>query len=379
MLRDLALRYIDDNKDKCLKLLKTITEIPAPTGDERRRSEFIENYLENAGAVGVYRDKAGNVVYPYDIRPGRHNAVMIAHMDTVFKLETLLEVTENSGKLLCPGIGDDTANLVCLLLLAVFAAKEKPSIRCGIFFVFGVGEEGLGNLKGSRRFMEEHADKVSHFWAFDLYYRKIYTDVVGSIRYRISINTVGGHSYLNFGNPNAIYVASQIINDLYRMKPSDEESYTYNVGTIAGGNSVNSIAEQASFTMEFRTGDPQVMRRCDQAIHDIVKRYRPMTTGLSMELLGKRPCAQGVPEESVEKMIGRARESIRSIIGIDPEESTASTDCNIPLSMGVPAICIGLCDGALLHTTEEWIWKDSVAKGLRLLFHLVYKYYFDED
>lgn len=379
MLRDVALRYIDDNKDKCLKLLKTITEIPAPTGDERRRSEFIENYLENAGAVGVYRDKAGNVVYPYDIRPGRHNAVMIAHMDTVFKLETPLEVTENSGKLLCPGIGDDTANLVCLLLLAVFAAKEKPSIRCGIFFVFGVGEEGLGNLKGSRRFMEEHADKVSHFWAFDLYYRKIYTDVVGSIRYRISINTVGGHSYLNFGNPNAIYVASQIINDLYRMKPSDEESYTYNVGTIAGGNSVNSIAEQASFTMEFRTGDSQVMRRCDQAIHDIVKRYRPMTTGLSMELLGKRPCAQGVPEESVEKMIGRARESIRSIIGIDPEESTASTDCNIPLSMGVPAICIGLCDGALLHTTEEWIWKDSVAKGLRLLFHLVYKYYFDED
>ena len=379
MLRDVALRYIDDNKDKCLKLLKTITEIPAPTGDECRRSEFIENYLENAGAVGVYRDKAGNVVYPYDIRPGRHNAVMIAHMDTVFKLETPLEVTENSGKLLCPGIGDDTANLVCLLLLAVFAAKEKPSIRCGIFFVFGVGEEGFGNLKGSRRFMEEHADKVSHFWAFDLYYRKIYTDVVGSIRYRISINTVGGHSYLNFGNPNAIYVASQIINDLYRMKPSDEESYTYNVGTIAGGNSVNSIAEQASFTMEFRTGDPQVMRRCDQAIHDIVKRYRPMTTGLSMELLGKRPCAQGVPEESVEKMIGRARESIRSIIGIDPEESTASTDCNIPLSMGVPAICIGLCDGALLHTTEEWIWKDSVAKGLRLLFHLVYKYYFDED
>lgn len=379
MLRDMALRYIDDNKDKCLKLLKTITEIPAPTGDERRRSEFIENYLENAGAVGVYRDKAGNVVYPYDIRPGRHNAVMIAHMDTVFRLETPLEVTENSGKLLCPGIGDDTANLVCLLLLAAFAAKEKPSIRCGIFFVFGVGEEGLGNLKGSRRFMEEHADKVSHFWAFDLYYRKIYTDVVGSIRYRISINTVGGHSYLNFGNPNAIYVASQIINDLYRMKPSDEESYTYNVGTIAGGNSVNSIAEQASFTMEFRTGDPQVMRRCDQAIHDIVKRYRPMTTCLSMELLGKRPCAQGVPEESVEKMIGRARESIRSIIGIDPEESTASTDCNIPLSMGVPAICIGLCDGALLHTTEEWIWKDSVAKGLRLLFHLVYKYYFDED
>lgn len=379
MLRDLALRYIDDNKDKCLKLLKTITEIPAPTGDERRRSEFIENYLENAGAVGVYRDKAGNVVYPYDIRPGRHNAVMIAHMDTVFRLETPLEVTENSGKLLCPGIGDDTANLVCLLLLAVFAAKEKPSIRCGIFFVFGVGEEGLGNLKGSRRFMEEHADKVSHFWAFDLYYRKIYTDVVGSIRYRIMINTVGGHSYLNFGNPNAIYVASQIINDLYRMKPLDEERYTYNVGTITGGNSVNSIAEQASFTMEFRTGDPQVMRRCDQAIHDIVKRYRPMTTGLSMELLGQRPCAQGVPEESVEKMIGRARESIRSIIGIDPEESTASTDCNIPLSMGVPAICIGLCDGALLHTTEEWIWKDSVAKGLRLLFHLVYKYYFDED
>lgn len=379
MLRDTALKYIEDNKNNVIDLLKTITEIPAPTGDEVKRSEFIENYLENAGAVGVYRDNAGNVVYPYDIRPGRHNAVMIAHMDTVFKKDTHLEVTERDGRLLCPGIGDDTANLVCLLLLAAFAAKEKPSIRCGIFFVFGTCEEGLGNLKGSRRFMEEHADKVSHFWAFDLYYRKIYTDVVGSIRYRIKINTVGGHSYLNFGNPNAIYVASQIINDLYKMKPTEDDQYTYNVGTIAGGNTVNSIAEQASFTMEFRTGDPQVMQKCDQAIHDIVKRYKPLTTELSMELLGQRPCSQGVPEESEEKMIARARESIRSIIGIDPEESIASTDCNIPLSMGVPAICFGLCDGALLHTEEEWIWKESVSKGLRLLFHLCYKYYFDED
>lgn len=379
MLREKALKYIDDNKDHIIELLKQITETPAPTGDEGRRSEFIENYLENAGAVGVYRDKAGNVVYPYGIRAGKHNAVMIAHMDTVFKIDTPLSVTEADGKLLCPGIGDDTANVVCLLLLAAFAAKEKPDIRCGIFFVFGTCEEGLGNLKGSKRFMEEHGDMVSHFWAFDLYYRKIYTDVVGSIRYRISINTLGGHSYLNFGNPNAIYVASQIINDLYSMKPTEDEKYTYNVGTIMGGNSVNSIAEAAAFTMEFRTGDSQVMAKCDQAIHDIVKRYKPLTTDIRMDLIGKRPCAQGVPEESVEKMIGRARESIRSIIGIDPEESTASTDCNIPLSMGVPAICIGLCDGAKLHTEEEWIWKDSVIKGLRLLFHLVYRYYFEED
>lgn len=378
MLRDKALKYIDDNSEKIVDLLKQITEIPAPTGDEGRRSEFIEQYLENAGAVGVYRDKAGNVVYPYGIRHGRSNAVMIAHMDTVFPKDTELEVTEKDGKLLCPGIGDDTANVACLLLLAAFAAKEKPAIRCGIFFVFGTCEEGLGNLKGSKRFMEEHADFVSHFWAFDLYYRKIYTDMVGSIRYRIKVHTTGGHSYLNFGNPNAIHVASQIINDLYRMQPTDEEKYTYNVGTIAGGNSVNSIAEQAAFTMEFRTGEFDVMKKCDQAIHDIVKRYSK-NAQIEMEVIGKRPCAQGVPEESVEKMISRARESIRSIIGIDPEESTASTDCNIPLSMGVPAICIGLCDGALLHTEEEWIWKDSAAKGLRLLFHLVYRYYFAED
>lgn len=378
MLRDKALKYIEDHKDSCVELLKQITGIAAPTGDEGRRSEFIEQYLENAGAVGVYRDNAGNVVYPYSIRAGRSNAVMIAHMDTVFPIDTQIEVTEKDGKLLAPGIGDDTANLVCLLLLAAFAAKEKPQIRCGIFFVFGTCEEGLGNLKGSRRFMEEHAERVSHFWAFDLYYRKIYTDVVGSIRYRIKVHTVGGHSYLNFGNPNAIHVASQIISDLYQLKPTEEEKYTYNVGTIGGGNSVNSIAENASFTMEFRTGRFEVMNKCDQAIHDIVKRHSK-NAGIEMEIIGKRPCAQGVPEESVEKMIGRARESIRTIIGIDPEESTASTDCNIPLSMGVPAICIGLCDGAKLHTVEEWIYKDSVYKGLRLLFHLVYRYYFDED
>ena len=379
MLREKALLYIEKNRESVIDLLTAVTEIPAPTGDEGERSEFILNYLENNGAIGVYKDAAGNVIYPYGIRAGKHNAVMIAHMDTVFKRDVSLSVKEHDSKLYCPGIGDDTANLVCLMLLAAFAAKEKPSIRCGIYFVFGTCEEGLGNLKGSRRFMEEHADRISHFWAFDLYYRKIYTDVVGSLRYRIRINTIGGHSYLNFGNPNAIYVASQIIGDLYRLKPSQDEVFTYNVGTIAGGNSVNSIAEEASFTMEFRTADPMVMKKCDQAIHDILKRYKPLTTGISIELLGKRPCAQGVPEESVEKMIERARESIRSVIGIDPEETSASTDCNIPLSMGVPAICIGLCDGAMLHTEEEWIWKDSVAKGLKLLFHLTYRYYMDED
>ena len=378
MLKEKALKYIEDNSDKIIDLLTQITEIPAPTGHEGARSEFIEKYLDDSGAVGVYRDKAGNVVYPYGIRPGKHNAVMIAHLDTVFSKDTPLEVTEMDGKLLCPGIGDDTANVVCLLLLAVFAAKYRPQIRCGIFFVFGTGEEGLGNLKGSRRFMEEHAGYVSHFWAIDLYYKKIYTDMVGSIRYRIKVHTVGGHSYLNFGNPNAIQVAAGIINDLYKMRPDEEESYTYNVGTIAGGNSVNSIAEDAAFTMEFRTGNSEALKKCDQAIHDIVKRFSK-NAQIEMDVIGKRPCAEGVPEESVDKMIARARESIRAIIGIDPEETTASTDCNIPLSMGVPAICIGLCDGALLHTEEEWIWKDSVKKGLRLLFHLVYKYYFNED
>ena len=97
MLKEKALKYIEDNSDKIIDLLTQITEIPAPTGHEGARSEFIEKYLDDSGAVGVYRDKAGNVVYPYGIRPGKHNAVMIAHLDTVFSKDTPLEVTEKDG------------------------------------------------------------------------------------------------------------------------------------------------------------------------------------------------------------------------------------------------------------------------------------------
>ena len=254
--------YISEHEEEALELLRELARIPAPSGQEGERARFCREWLEKQGAKGVYMDEAMNVVYPADVPGEGPLEVFMAHMDVVFPDRKPLPLSERDGRLYCPGVGDDTACLVCLLMAAKYIATRKDPEEWkrlrgkdapGLLLVCNTGEEGLGNLKGVREICSRWGDRISSFCTFDSTFGSIVNRAVGSMRYRVQVETEGGHSYRCFGADNAIEKLAAIIEKLYRIPLPQAGRTTYNVGTISGGTSVNTIPQQAEMLYEFRS------------------------------------------------------------------------------------------------------------------------------
>ena len=254
MLSAEAKQFIDSHKEEAFELLKTIAQIPSPSNHEERRMEFCKKWLEDMGAEGVYTDEALNVVYPVGVKENGPVVVFMAHTDVVFPDTDPLPWKEEGGKLCCPGVGDDTANLVNILMIAKYVTQAglQPA-GAGILFVCNSGEEGLGNLKGSRKICEDYGDRIQAFYSFDGKLDSVTNRAVGSSRFLVTAKTQGGHSYGDFGRENAIEKLAAVIEEIYRIQVPAEGKTTFNVGTISGGTSVNTIAQEARMLCEFRS------------------------------------------------------------------------------------------------------------------------------
>ena len=172
-------RYIEQNEEEAAALLRTLCAIPAPSGREERRAAFCRDWLTAHGAEGVFIDEALNVVYPYRAAQAADLALFMAHTDTVFPDTEPMALTERDGKMFCPGVGDDTANVALLLLAAAYVAQEKPETDGGLVFALNSCEEGLGNLKGSRALMARYGDRLRAVVSFDGYTEEICGVAVG--------------------------------------------------------------------------------------------------------------------------------------------------------------------------------------------------------
>ncbi len=370
--------YIAAHETELYGLVLRLARIPAPTGKEERRAQFCREWLEEHGAEGVYTDRAGNVIYPY--RAGedcvQHPlAVFDAHMDVVFPDETELPLTEHDGRICCPGVGDDTANLAVLLMTAAYAAQYQPDTgEYGVLFVCGTGEEGLGNLKGVREICAVYGERIKAFYALDLTMETYTCRAVGSLRYRIQVTAPGGHSYLCFGSTNANTVLAEIIHALYAIKVPQRGRTTYNVGMVSGGTSVNTIAQQAELLYEIRSDEEQDLKEMEQLFEQTMECCRqacPTDSRIAVQMIGERPCEHGVDQKKRERMFRQVEHAVEEAAGICPVPVPCSTDCNIPLSEGIPSVCIGTCRGAGAHTREEYIEKDSLCQGLQIALNLL--------
>ena len=248
------LTYIDQHQEEAYQLLLELAQIPAPSNHEEKRAAFCQEWLTRQGAKGVYIDEALNVIYPIGATANGPLTVFMAHSDVVFPDTTPLPLKVEDGLIKCPGVGDDTANVVALMTAAKFIAQQglEPA-EGGMLLVINSGEEGLGNLKGSRKIMETFGSRVTEFFTLDGVDCAITTGAVGSRRYRVEVLTEGGHSYSKFGNRNAIAYLASLIDSLYMIKMPEEGKTTQNVGLIQGGTSVNTIAQQAEMLYEFRS------------------------------------------------------------------------------------------------------------------------------
>jgi tripeptide aminopeptidase len=350
-----------------LELTALISAVPSPTGEEAAKSLLVERLFATAG-LATERDAIGDVV---GVIPGRQSSrtgtsklVVAAHIDTVFPIGTPLEIKRTSGRLTGPGVGDNSVAVAAAIKLAdlLRIAGEVPAVD--LLLTGNVGEEGLGNLRGIREVLTSRSD-IGAVVALEGHNLGRVTHVaVGSRRFRISVKGPGGHSWGDFGRPNAIHGLSKLIAELDAIPLPRSPKTTLNVGMISGGVSVNTIAPEASCLLDLRSIDESALRRLSDRVTRLVDRSnRGDAVDYTAESIGERPA--GVV--AVDSPIVQIAANTLAALGLEPSFDASSTDANVPIAAGIPAVCVGLTTGGNVHRTDEYIDLDPVPMGITQL------------
>ena len=369
-----ALSYVEQSQDELIQLIKELCAIPSFSHHEQKKAEFVRKWFEKLGTEATVDEKY-NVIVPVNADRKDHLTVLMAHIDTVFPDETGFECVEKEGWLHAPAVGDDTANVAELMLIAKYIIENQLVCPSGCLIVFNSCEEGLGNLEGSRALMERLAGRVHEFYSFDGGYHAIVAKAVGSVRYEVKVKTEGGHSYGAFGNRNAIALASSLINTLYDYKVPARGKSTYNVGVIEGGTSVNTIAQEVRFLFEYRSDEREDLQEMKQFFDSVIHAYACMGIEIEVKLLGERPCMGDVDETHLQEVIERVSCVIEQHTGNRPSVHSGSTDCNICYAMGVAGCCFGGYEGTGAHTREEKISIASLKTGMKIVMQFVLDFF----
>ncbi len=348
------------NEPKSLEEQARLCEIPAPPFHEQQRGLELKRLFEELGLKQVRIDPAGNVI---GVRPGksaRPNLVFSAHLDTVFPEGTDVKVSRDGAVMKGPGIGDDCRGLA--VMLSVIRALDAGHVETPgtITFVADVGEEGLGDLRGMKMlFHESLRGQIDQFVSVDGTGMGIANIGVGSNRYRVTFKGPGGHSYGAFGMANPIQAMGRAIAKIDAFTVPATPKTTFNVGRVGGGTSVNAIPYEAWMEVDMRSSDPASLKALDDKFHAALKeaveeenqRWNQRgPVSVSAELVGLRPAGQ-TPADS--PIVKTAMEVSRTL-HIREELREGSTDANVPMNMGIPAITIsggGFGTGA--HSLNE--------------------------
>lgn len=355
-----GLAFIEQDHEKTVQDQIAITEIPAPPFKEETRAADFKRRLEELQLQNVQTDDEGNV---FGVRPGTGSGPKIfvsAHLDTVFPEGTDTAVQKKGGVLHAPGIGDDTRGLA--ELLAVVRALNDTGIANTGDIIFGgtVGEEGAGDLRGVKAFFAEH-DDIDAFVSLDGEGEShIIYKATGSFRYTVTYSGPGGHSFAAFGTPSATHALGRAIAAIADLQTVEDPKTTFSVGEVTGGTSVNAIAQEAAMIVDLRSNEIGELEKLDARFLDIVRkaardenaRWGDDRLTVSINRFGDRAPASQLADAPIVQIAAAAVEAI----GKTPElGEPSSTDSNLPMSLGIPSVTIGLggkFGGA--HTLEEW-------------------------
>jgi acetylornithine deacetylase/succinyl-diaminopimelate desuccinylase-like protein len=341
-----------------------ICEIPAPPFQEHERGQYFAARFAELGLSDVHTDEIGNVIGVRNGAADKPLLVVSAHLDTVFPAPTNVRVNRVGGRLYAPGIGDNGAGLAALLAMIEALNAGDFKLQGSVAFVATVGEEGEGNLRGARHLFTAGAlaNRIAAFISFDGPGTDFIThQALGSRRYRITLAGPGGHSWSDFGVVNPVHALGRVVAKLAEYPAPLEPRTTYNVGRIEGGDSVNVIPERARLDVDLRsTNEAQLAQLEEFLLREIQHAIRAENTlraasGHSLrsnvQLIGHRPSGS---LSSQSPLVQRAIEATQAV-GIKPILNCASTDANIPISLGIPAITIGAGGtGGDAHRLSEW-------------------------
>ncbi len=341
-----------------------ICEIPAPPFKEQERGNYFAARFVELGLADVHVDAIGNVI---GLRRGATDKpllVVSAHLDTVFPEHTNVQVKSIGMRLCAPGIGDNCAGLAALIAMIEALKAGNLKLHGSVAFVATVGEEGEGNLRGARHLFTAGrlAERISAFISFDGPGADFIThQALGSRRYRITLSGPSGHSWSDFGVVNPVHALGRIVAKLADYPAPHEPRTTYNVGRIEGGDSVNVIPERAQMDVDLRSTNEVELARLEefllQAIQHAIRAENSLraASGRSLhsdlQLIGHRPSGELSRHSPLVKLAVEASQAV----GLKPFLNCASTDANIPISLGIPAITIGAGGkGGDAHRLSEW-------------------------
>jgi len=368
---DSALGEIDGMQEELVALLTQITEIPAPSHEEQERGAFVAGKMKEFGFPVVQTDPSGNVI---GFLPGKDPSkviVSMAHMDTVFPMDTPLKVKRDGNILAAPGVSDNSASVAAMLLLGRIFVKNLP-LPHPVVLISNSGEEGLGDLKGSRYFCAHVEDYDFDGFKPDpsnLVFLNIdgglghLTDAgIGSRRLKVTFTGEGGHSWGAFGKTSAIHGLGAAIAAIAKVKVPAEPKTTYNVGVISGGISVNSIAAKAEMLIDMRSVRDDTLAAVEKDVRAAIE-FGANETGTTyeIEVVGDRPTGANPPDSVLVKTIL----AVGKEHGYDLQRAPSSTDSNIPLSKGWPSVTMGFKTSENGHRVTEYLYIDSLVPGMK--------------
>lgn len=373
-----AFNWFRSNENEFRRIQMEMLRIPAPPFGEGRRAEWLRDRFVQLGLQEVEIDKVGNVT---GLRRGQDPRAKLlaitAHIDTVFPPDTTLNPRLEGSRILAPGASDNAAGVMGLYAVAAALQKFPVNHTAGILFVGNVGEEGEGDLRGIRHLFTDSkwAARIGPTLVVDgSGTETVVTQALGSRRFEVTVRGPGGHSWSDYGLPNPIVILSRAVAQFSSTPVPSDPRTSINVGVIQGGTSVNSIPDSASMRVDIRSASTQEIDRLEKAlreaiadavrVHQAVRARRPVISSEVKEI-GERPAADLKPDARILAVI----RSVDTLLSLPSEPRRASTDANIPISMGREAISIGAGGtGGGAHSLNEWFDASGRDLGLKRIY-----------
>ncbi len=369
--RDLLQRlqeYFTAHHEEMIAENIAVCEVAAPPFQEHERAEYVARRWRELGLDNVYVDDTPNVYAEIGSGEPGQTLLVAAHLDTVFPAGTDVTVRREGHFLHAPGVRDDSTAVAALIQLVAGLKALNITPMGRIILVGTAGEEGLGDLRGMKAAMAKYGQEVDAVIAVDGNLSSVVHQGIASRRLQVNVSTGGGHSWGNFGDPNAIHVAGRMIADISHLTVPQDPRTSYNVGTISGGTSINTIAPNAEMLIDMRSTSADSLADLEGRLRAILTRHAEEGgVDLNVKVVGDRP-GGAIPSDHY--LVQLARE-ILTTLGVESVSGPSSTDANVPLSQGIPAVCVGITAGRGAHRMDESLDVRPIPIGMTQLALLV--------
>ncbi len=344
-----------------------LQQIPAPTFQERLRAQAVLAHMREIGLLDCEIDPAGNVLGRWPGSASGRPLVISAHMDTVFPEGFPLQLDRQDDRITGPGIGDNTLGVACLLRLAPLLAANEIKLPGDLWLAATTCEEGLGNLIGVQALTDRFGSQAIAYISLEgMGLGNILHRGLGVERFRVSMQTGGGHSWVDYGALSAVHELAALANQLASIKLPHHPRTSLNIGVFHGGTSINTIAAEAALELDLRSESPRALLDLTHRVERLFAAAQKPGLQVDAKRIGWRPAGEIPTNHALVKLVERVLRGM----GISPHSDIASTEANLPLSLGYPSVTIGLTIGDRAHSAQEYILTAPLEKGLTQLVEI---------